>query len=96
MLASIVGTSMTHGATTGGHRLGCRGRFTAVSAIACLAASPARAADGGATQPFDHEHTAWTLASFLARYAEEPAAGALRAGDVRIDHLDHDWSLNER
>src|SRR6266536_3596275 len=60
MSASVVGTSMTHGATTGGHRLGCRGRLAAVSVIACLAASPARAGDGRSAQPFDHEHAAWT------------------------------------
>ena len=44
----------------------------------------------------DFERSAGSLSSFLARYADEPAAGALRAGDVRIDHLDYDWSLNER
>jgi hypothetical protein len=43
----------------------------------------------------DFERSAGSLSSFLARYADEPAAGALRAGDVRIDHLDDDWSLNE-
>jgi hypothetical protein len=64
---------MTHGATSGGHRFGCRSGFAAASVIACLAASPVRAGD-----------------------ATPPAAGALRAGDVRIDHLDYDWSLNER
>jgi hypothetical protein len=74
MSVSIVGTSMTHGAATGGHRLGCRSRLGAVS----------------------FERSAGSLSSFLARYADEPAAGALRAGGVRIDHLDYDWSLNER
>jgi hypothetical protein len=44
----------------------------------------------------DFERSAGSLSSFMARYADEPAADALRAGDARIDHLDYDWSLNER
>ena len=46
----------------------------------------------------DFERRAGSLASFLARYAEDGAADALRAGGVRIEFLDHDhdWSLNER
>jgi hypothetical protein len=44
----------------------------------------------------DFERLAGSLASFLARYADETAAAALRAGGIRIEFLDYDWSLNER
>jgi hypothetical protein len=42
----------------------------------------------------DFERAAGSLPAFVARYAEEPLATALRTGDVRIDFLDYDWSLN--
>jgi hypothetical protein len=44
----------------------------------------------------DFERRAGSVASFLARYADEAAAAALRAGGARIEHLDYDWSLNKR
>jgi hypothetical protein len=44
----------------------------------------------------DFERRAGSLASFLARYADDAAAAALRTGGVRIEFLDYDWSLNER
>jgi Protein of unknown function, DUF547 len=42
----------------------------------------------------DFERRAGSVASFLASYANEEAAAALRSGSVRIDYLDYDWSLN--
>ena len=44
----------------------------------------------------DFERRAGSLASFLARYADDAAAAALRTGGVRIEFLDYDWSLNEK
>lgn len=44
----------------------------------------------------DFERRTGSLASFLARYADESAAAVLRSDGARIDHLDYDWSLNER
>ncbi len=42
----------------------------------------------------DFERAAGSLPAFVARYAGEPLATALRSGNVRIDFLDYDWSLN--
>ena len=44
----------------------------------------------------DFEAAAGTLPAFVARYADEPIAEALRRGSVHIEFLDYDWSLNER
>ncbi|MGI8783701.1 MAG: DUF547 domain-containing protein [Acidobacteriota bacterium] len=44
----------------------------------------------------DFEQAARTLPDFVARYADESTASALRAGGVRIEFLDYDWSLNGR
>lgn len=44
----------------------------------------------------DFETAAGTLPAFVARYADEPIAEALRRGNVRIEFLDYDWSLNAR
>lgn len=44
----------------------------------------------------DFERAAKTLPEFVARFADEQTATALRAGSVRIEFLDYDWSLNGR
>jgi hypothetical protein len=44
----------------------------------------------------DFESAAGTLPAFVARYADEGTAEALRRGGVKIEFLDYDWSLNER
>ena len=44
----------------------------------------------------DFERAATTLPEFVARFADEPTASAIRAGSVRIEFLDYDWSLNGR
>jgi hypothetical protein len=44
----------------------------------------------------DFEAAAGSLPAFVARYADAPAAEALRRGDARIAFLPYDWSLNER
>jgi hypothetical protein len=44
----------------------------------------------------DFEAAAGSLPAFVARYADEPTAEALRRGGVKIEFLDYDWSLNER
>ena len=44
----------------------------------------------------DFERSAGTLEAFVARYADETTASALRAGGVRLEFLDYDWSLNGR
>jgi hypothetical protein len=44
----------------------------------------------------DFEAAAGTLPAFVARYAGEPTAEALRRGGVRVEFLEYDWSLNER
>lgn len=44
----------------------------------------------------DFEGAAGTLPEFVARYADESTARALRAGGVRVEFLDYDWSLNGR
>ncbi|HEY6006591.1 MAG TPA: DUF547 domain-containing protein [Anaeromyxobacter sp.] len=44
----------------------------------------------------DFEAAAGTLAAFVARYVDAPAAEAVRRGGVKIEFLDYDWSLNGR
>lgn len=44
----------------------------------------------------DFERAARTLPEFVARYSDEQTARALRSGNVRVDFLDYDWSLNGR
>jgi hypothetical protein len=44
----------------------------------------------------DFEAAAGTLAGYVALYADEPTAEALRCGSVRVEFLDYDWSLNGR
>lgn len=44
----------------------------------------------------DFEGAAGTLPEFVARYADESTARGIRAGSVRVDFLDYDWSLNGR
>lgn len=43
----------------------------------------------------DFERAVETLPEFVARYADESTARALRGG-VRVEFLDYDWSLNGR
>ncbi len=44
----------------------------------------------------DFETAAGSVAGFVARYLEEPAASAARQPGVRIAYVDYDWSLNGR
>lgn len=44
----------------------------------------------------DFEKAAGSVPAFVARFADGPAAAALRDPDVRVRYLDYDWSLNER
>ncbi len=44
----------------------------------------------------DFEAAAGTLPAFVARYADEPTAEALRRGGVHLEFLGYDWSLDER
>jgi len=44
----------------------------------------------------DFERAAGSVAAFVARYADKPTASAIRAGGVRVQFLDYDWSLNGR
>jgi hypothetical protein len=44
----------------------------------------------------DFERAARSVSAYVARYADESTARAIRAGDVRVKHLDYDWSLNGR
>lgn len=49
----------------------------------------------------DFERAAGSVPAFVARYADEPVASAIRAGSerserVRVKFLDYDWSLNGR
>ncbi|HWP65130.1 MAG TPA: DUF547 domain-containing protein [Candidatus Limnocylindria bacterium] len=44
----------------------------------------------------DFERAAKPLPEFVARFADEQTAAGLRAGSVRIEFLDYDWSLNGR
>lgn len=44
----------------------------------------------------DFEKAASTVPTFVARYAEPDVAAALLAGNVQVEHLDYDWSLNGR
>jgi len=45
----------------------------------------------------DFERSSQTLPAFVARYAEPATAAALTSGgDVRVEFLDYDWSLNGR
>lgn len=44
----------------------------------------------------DFERAAKTIPEFVARYEAEPTATALRAGSVRVEFLEYDWSLNGR
>jgi hypothetical protein len=44
----------------------------------------------------DFESVAGTLPEFVARYTDEGTARALRAGGIRVEFLDYDWSLNGR
>lgn len=44
----------------------------------------------------DFDASAGTLPAFVARYAEPSMAAAARAGDVDVEFLDYDWSLNGR
>lgn len=51
----------------------------------------------GARAPRDQStRAAKTLHEFVARYADEPTARAIRSGSVSIEFLDYDWSLNGR
>ncbi len=43
----------------------------------------------------DFERAAGTLPAFVARYADDSTAEALRRGGVRVEFLDYDWSINE-
>ncbi len=42
----------------------------------------------------DFEKAAGSLPEFVARYADETTASAIRSGGVKLDFLDYDWSLN--
>lgn len=42
----------------------------------------------------DFERGGGTVSAFVRRYAEPTTAAALLAGDVRVEYLDYDWSLN--
>jgi hypothetical protein len=42
----------------------------------------------------DFERAKGSLAAFIAQYAQPEVAAALKQGDVRIEFLDYDWSLN--
>ena len=44
----------------------------------------------------DFEKSAGSLSEFVARYADPGTASAIRAGSVKIEFLDYDWSLNGR
>lgn len=44
----------------------------------------------------DFERAAGSVPRFVVRYVEPETARAIRSGDVRIEHLDYDWSLNGR
>jgi len=44
----------------------------------------------------DFEAAAGTLPAFVARYADESTAEALRRSGVHVEFLEYDWSLNER
>lgn len=44
----------------------------------------------------DFERAAQTLPRFVARYADDATATAIRSGNVRVRFLDYDWSLNGR
>lgn len=44
----------------------------------------------------DFEAAAATLPAYLARFLEDDVAEVVRRGDVRVDFLDYDWTLNER
>lgn len=44
----------------------------------------------------DLERAAKTLPEFVARYAADATASALRAGGVRVDFPHYDWSLKGR
>ncbi len=43
----------------------------------------------------DFDRAAGTVPLFVARYAEEPTAAAIREGNVRVAFLPYDWSLNQ-
>ena len=42
----------------------------------------------------DFERAKGSLAAFIGQYAQPEVAAALKQGDVRIEFLDYDWSLN--
>lgn len=42
----------------------------------------------------DFEHAKGSLAAFIGLYAQPEVAAALKQGNVNIDFLDYDWSLN--
>lgn len=44
----------------------------------------------------DFERASTSVPAYVARYADESTARAIGAGDVRVQHLDYDWSLNGR
>jgi hypothetical protein len=44
----------------------------------------------------DFEKSAGSVPAFVARYADAGTASAIRAGGVKIEFLDYDWSLNGR
>jgi hypothetical protein len=44
----------------------------------------------------DFERAAGSVEAFVAGYMDEPTARAIRAGGVRVEFLDYDWSLNGR
>ena len=44
----------------------------------------------------DFDKGAGSVPAFVARYADAATASAIRAGGVRIEFLDYDWSLNGR
>jgi len=42
----------------------------------------------------DFERAKGSLAAFIGQYSQPDVAAALKQGDVRIEFLDYDWSLN--
>ncbi|MEW6364749.1 MAG: DUF547 domain-containing protein [Acidobacteriota bacterium] len=44
----------------------------------------------------DFEAAAGTIPAFVARYADPAVASAVHAGNINIEFLDYDWSLNGR
>src|SRR5262249_1053186 len=44
----------------------------------------------------DFERAKGSLAAFIAQYTQPDVSAALKQGDVRIEFLDYDWSLNAK